>query len=87
MSYPSCDDRARMKLVKVYQMEEIGDFEQGPVQGEKEHQQDNQNHFSWDTCGDPKWPIIFWVQNSKGVFEFPSHSAPLVQFAAPSGLS
>lgn len=78
MSYPLCHDCARMKRVKVYQMEQVGDFEQGPMQGQAAHQQSN--YHSWDACGDPQFGIIFWVRNSRGVLEFPVGFAPMVQF-------
>lgn len=79
---------ANMREIKVYSMKEVGQFEQGPTQkGEGLHQETSACQHCWDTCGDPKWPIVFWVRNSRGIFLFPSETAPQVQFLAPPGLS
>lgn len=80
MSYPSPQNRARMRLVKVYQMEDVGDFEQGPsAEVKQEHQE--QARFCWDTCGDPLLFIPYFALNSRGVFLVSWPSPPMIEFS------
>lgn len=71
------------KKVKVYTLDQIGEFDQGNMAEAPKAA----SFHSWDDSPDPKWIVAYFAWNSRGVFVPPADSLPVMEFSSRPGLS